>query len=231
MLKPILLTAVAALLAGPAAAAVNLVTNGSFEAGLNGWTIGGTDTQGFAPAAILYGEAMPYPIGAFGEAVPGNDATTNSPDLVGEHAAYFVSDFTVDQSLTQMVFLTPGTYQIGFSAYAPANGFANAGDAAFAGSIAGVELANYLVSTGPKTDWKTFAGSTTITTAANYAVSFTFNTNLKPSKDVVIDQVYIIEGNPPVGGVPEASTWAMLIAGFGMVGFAMRSRKAQRAHA
>ena len=30
---------------------------------------------------------------------------------------------------------------------------------------------------------------------------------------------------PPVSGVPEASTWAMMIAGFGMVGFAMRRRQ------
>ena len=28
------------------------------------------------------------------------------------------------------------------------------------------------------------------------------------------------------GGVPEASTWAMLIAGFGLVGAAMRRRSA-----
>ena len=62
-----------------------------------------------------------------------------------------------------------------------------------------------------------------------YNVSFVFNTNLVPSKDVVIDQVYIIAGNPPIGGVPEAATWAMLITGFGMIGAALRRRTMQTA--
>ena len=30
---------------------------------------------------------------------------------------------------------------------------------------------------------------------------------------------------PPVGGVPEPATWAILIAGFGFVGTAMRRRR------
>lgn len=34
-----------------------------------------------------------------------------------------------------------------------------------------------------------------------------------------------INGAPVTGGVPEASTWAMMLAGLGAVGFAMRRRK------
>ncbi len=211
-------------IAAPASAATNLVANGSFESGLANWTIGGTDSQGFPPVAILYNSATGYPTGAYGEAVPVNDAGTNSPDLPGAHAAYFVSDFTVNQSLKQTVALEIGTYQIGFSAYAPANGFKNVGEATFSGSIAGVTLASYAVSTGPVTNWQTFADSVEITTAGDYEVSFIFNTNRFPSKDVVIDQVYIIAGNPAVPGVPEPASWALLISGFGMVGFAARRR-------
>lgn len=232
MSKFVLAAFALSLAAAPAAAATNLVVNGSFEDGnngLSGWTIGGTDNQGYPPVAIFYGAAQPYPNGAYGEAVPANNAATNSPDAVGQRAAYFVSDLTVNQSLSQSVWLNPGVYQIGFSAYAPANGFKNAGDALFSGTIAGVTLANYAVSTGPKTTWQTFAGSTTIATAGMYNVSFVFNTNLVPSKDVVIDQVYIIAGNPPIGGVPEAATWAMLITGFGMIGAALRRRTMQTA--
>ena len=216
------------LLAGPATAATNLVSNGSFELGadgLQGWTIGGIDNDGFPPVSIFYGAAQPYPDGAFGEAVPANNAPTNSPDAVGARAAYFVSDLTVSQSLSQSVFLTAGTYQIGFSAFAPANGFNNMGDATFSGTIAGVTLANYAVSSGPVTTWQTFAGATDILTDGFYSIDFVFNTNLKPSKDVVIDQVYIIAGNPAIPGIPEPATWAMLIAGFGMVGFAARRRQ------
>ena len=225
MIRTLILAAgVSLALAAPSHAAVNLVSNGSFESGLAGWTIGGTDAQGFPPVAITYGAAAAYPVGAFGEAVPANNAPTNSPDAVGEHAAYFVTDLATNQSLSQTVFLSAGEYQIGFSAYAPSNGYNNSVEAFFSGTIADSVLANYAVSTGPVTTWQTFSGSKTITTAGNYLVSFVFNTSAFPAKDVVIDQVYIIAGNPPVPGVPEASTWALLIAGFGMVGFAARRR-------
>jgi hypothetical protein len=228
-MKRIALAAAAAFLAtSPALAATNLVTNGSFESGLSGWIIGGTDNDSpaYPPAAIFYNNASAYPIGAFGEAVPVNNAPTNSPDAAGARAAYFVSDFTINQSLTQQVFLTAGTYQIGFSAYAPQNGFNNAGDATFSGTIAGVTLANYAVSSGPATTWQTFAGAANIASDGLYSVSFVFNTDRFPSKDVVIDQVYIIAGNPPLPAIPEPATWAMLIAGFGLVGAAMRRRQA-----
>ena len=229
MSKYLLVAAAAVLVAGPASAAVNLVSNGSFELGDDGlqdWTIGGVDSQGYPPVAIYYGAAQAYPDGAFGEAVPVNDAGTNSPDDAGKRAAYFVTDFADKQSLTQSVWLEAGEYQIGFSAYAPSNGYGNGGEAFFSGTIAGVTLANYAVSSGPKTTWQTFAGSTTILTAGNYDISFVFDTNLYPSKDVVIDQVYIIAGNPPQPGVPEPATWAMLITGFGLIGAALRRRTA-----
>jgi hypothetical protein len=227
-MKTFAFAAVAAILASsPAAAATNLVSNGSFENGLAGWTIGGTDTDSPVrpPAAIFYGAAQPYPTGAFGEAVPVNNALTNSPDAAGARAAYFVSDFTVNQSLSQQVFLTKGIYQIGFSAYAPRNGFNNIGEATFSGTIAGTVLANYAVSTGPATTWQTFSGAANILEDGLFSVSFVFNSNRFPSKDIVIDQVYIIAGNPPTPVIPEPATWAMMIAGFGLVGAAMRRRQ------
>lgn len=207
------------------AAPVNLVTNGSFEGGLTGWTIGGTDSQNYPPVAIFYNTAAGYPTGAFGEAIPQNNAPTNSPDAVGNRAAYFVSDLTVNQSLSQSIsVLNAGMYQIGFSAYAPANGYANLYDATFSGVIATVQLANYAVSTGPVTTWHTFAGAANLT-AGNYMVEFVFNTNGVPAKDVVIDQVYVIEGNPPVN-VPEPGSIALL--GLGLAGVAAVARRQQK---
>lgn len=143
--------------------------------------------------------------------MPPNNALTNSPDAVGLRAAYFVEDYATNQSLSQMVFLAAGIYQIGFSAYAPANGFANQFDARFSGVVAGVQLANYAVSSGPVTTWKTFSGVANINIAGNYLVEFVFNTNGLPAKDVVIDQVYIIEGNPSIPSeVPEPGTLVLV---------------------
>jgi hypothetical protein len=227
MLRNLLLaSALTAGLAAPASAALNLVQNGSFESGLTGWTIGGTETQGFPPAAIFYGAASPYPTGAFGEAVPAASAMTLSPDAAGARAAYFVSDFANQQSLTQTLFLTPGLYTIGFSAYAPRNGFNNAGDAMFQATIANVLLANYAVSTGPATTWVHATGAANIASAGNYLIEFLFSTNLRPSKDIVIDQVYVIAGNPGGGDPTEVPGPAALgLFGLGLLGLAALRRR------
>ena len=216
-MKRLRLAVMAGLLASSPAYAVvnNLVTNGSFESGLAGWTIGGSDGQNFPPVAIFYNSSSAYPIGAFGESVPPDNSVSLSPDAVGQRAAYFVTDLAKAQSLSQTLFLTPGRYEFGFSAFAPQNGFNNAGDARFQATILGTTVANYFVSTGPVRTWQAFTGQTSIQTAGLYTVNFQFDTNLVPSKDIVIDRVY-------VAAVPEPASWAMLIAGFGLVGLIRR---------
>jgi hypothetical protein len=220
------------MLSAPALAA-NLVSNPSFESGLAGWTVGGIDTQGYPPVAIFYGVGAGYPTGAFGEAVPvDNAAGSLSPDAAGARGLYFVSDFTVGQKVSQTIFLKPGNYQIGFSVYAPDNGYSNAGDARFSGTIAGVTLADYLVSEGPRTTWQHYGGTATVVATGLYEVAFLFDTNLFPSKDVVVDRVYVLAGGgggPELPIVPEPATWAMLIAGFGLVGAAARARRSRHA--
>lgn len=225
------LTTAAMLAASPAAAVTNLILNGSFEQGKPGtngftnWTKTNIPTN--APASVIsYDVADTYPLGAFGEKVtPDNLATSKSPDAVGNQAAYFVSDLATNESLTQSTFLTKGFYEIGFSYYFPQNGLNNTGDAIFTGSVLGKTIVSTDIDNG--SDGKTWflaSGVVEILTDDTYDTVFTFQTFGGKSKDIVIDRVYAIAVNDP-GIVPEPGTWAMLIAGFGLVGAAARRRR------
>jgi hypothetical protein len=218
------------LAASPAAALTNLINNGSFElgspgtGGFVGWTKDNVPVN--APASIItYDVEDTYPLGAFGEKItPDNLVTSNSPDAVGTQAAYFVSDFATNESIFQTTFLTPGRYEVGFSYYLPQNGLNNPGIASFTATIFEQTVATTAINEDSLGRiWFLAAGEVLIKTAGEYETRFTFNSNGNPSKDIVIDRVY-------AGAVPEASTWAMLIAGFGLVGAAARRRRKSTTH-
>jgi hypothetical protein len=240
------------IMSGSAFAATNLVANGSFEGATGapptGWSLGGTVSDGAKPVAIQYGQMSEYPFGAQGESVPTDNAVSLSPDAAGSNGVYFVSDEAKNLSLFQVVHLTPGSYDIGFDSYDTFNGAMQPHDATLTANIAGVELANFDLASVDPGIWNSHSGVAKITTAGDYLVSFTFNTPDTPvdpdptnpggefnAKDVVIDRAYVI-GDAAGGGVtipgtpvPEASTWVMMISGFGVVAGLMR-RRAVRAH-
>ena len=225
LLKSLLAGLCIAAAGSASAAPVNLVANGSFESGLAGWTASGTTLSNPA-VAIFYGAALPYPNGAYGEAVPAPTNATASPDAAGSRGAYFVDDGSINESLGQSIFLAAGSYRIGFDVYAPNNGYANANDAMFSAQIAGIDLANYAVSTRPSVTWTNYSALVTIASSGFYSASFVFNTpNAGAAKDVVIDRVYVIATDETGGRViPEPGSLALVgVALAGLV--AVRRRK------
>jgi PEP-CTERM motif len=226
-----LLSASSLAVAGP-----NFITNGSFENGLTGWTMVGTPTvasgSSTPPVAITYGSATPYPTGAFGEAVPAPTDLSRSPDAIGTHGAYFVDDNAVNEGLSQVVFLTAGTYQIGFDVYAPGNGFSNPNDAHFSATIAGMTLTDFLVSSQPAMTWLSEAATVSITADGFYDTSFIFNTpGLGAAKDVVVDRAFIIAtdagGGVTIGAIPEPGTLAL--GGIAVAAYLLARRRKPRA--
>ena len=229
---------VAIVMANPAAAATNLINNGSFESAGNGtfgspagvadWSTSGTAGDSYYPVAIQYNQASGYPTGAQGESVPTDNASSLSPDGAGSYGVYFVSDQATNLTISQEVYLTPGSYDIGFDSYFTLNGFMQPGDAVFTADIAGVKLADIDLASVVPGAWTTHEGEADILTAGNYLVSFTFNTPDAPenAKDVVIDQAYIVGSNDgggiPISAAPEPSTWFLMMAGLAAIGLGFR---------
>lgn len=120
--------------------AQNLVSNGSFENSLTGFTVGGTARDGYVPVAVAYNQASGYPSGAQGEVVPADNAVSKSPDTAGGHRVYFVSDEATNLSLSQSIYLTPGSYDIGFDSFDTYNGSMQPHDAQFTAQLQACSL-------------------------------------------------------------------------------------------
>jgi PEP-CTERM motif len=194
------------------ASAQNLLTNGSFELGLAGWST--TQTAGtIYPVAPLTYNTSP---GAFGEIVPTDNAPTLSPDVVGTQGVYFVDDLTTQTLFQSFTIPAAGLYNIGFSLYVPSNGAANAGDANFSASFT-VDSLSVSVQSLPDGVWLPATGTSSFA-PGTYTATFTFVTTGGASADAVIDRVY-------VAAVPEPGTVALLLAGLGIVSLTAARRR------
>jgi hypothetical protein len=229
--------------ATPALATVNLIQNGSFEqgavgtGGFTGWThtnVPDNQPRQDQPASVIaYNSAAAYPTGAYGERVAPDNLVSFSPDAVGSKAAYFVGDYSADEALRQLTYLGVGNYRVGFSYYLTQNGLNNRGNSRFDATIIGIPVASTMINgSSIAKSWRQASGVGQITRAGWYDTAFVFNSNLAPSKDIVIDRVYAIATTdaadviipPTPGSVPEPATWALLVIGFGLVGVGSRRR-------
>lgn len=223
-LGPVLVAATVSVGHPAAATSINLVTNGSFEGPTggtpSGWTLTGTATDNYPPVTIPYNSpGTRYPVGAQGESIPVDNASSLSPDAAGSNGVYFVSDEAKNLGLTQSIYLTPGSYDIGFDSYDTFNGNQQPHDAVLTANIAGVQLASFALSSVTPGSWSSHAGEASITVAGTYLVSFVFNTPDTPNnpdpnnalgqynaKDVVIDRAYVVGasdgGGTPIGSAP-----------------------------
>lgn len=208
------LSAVAAMgLASPALSA-ELITNGGFETGnFSGWTPAFGD--GTDPVVIGFNNPVGYPNGAFGEGIP------QSPSG-GNFTAYFSSDTANPDAISQSVNVTAGqTYSLSFNYYVPQNGFNNPNDATLNFLINGAPAGSLLQAgsasgTTPVT-WHTFTTSWLATSTGAVPLEFQFRGLGVTAADFAIDNVSMT-------AVPEPATWALLIAGFALVGVSMRRR-------
>jgi len=212
-MKKMLITAALAL--PMLASAQNLLTNGSFENGLAGWTVvNGPGT--IYPVSTVEYNTLP---GAFGEIVPtDNNGFNLSPDAVGSYAVYFVDD-AAPQSISQEFTVTEaGLYNIGASIYVPLNGSLNPGDVTFTLAYpSGLEV--FPIGGFPVQLW--FGNNVVRELGVG---TYTFSISFAPQqatgfgKDLLMDRVHVT-------AVPEPGTYALFAAGLGIMGLIAARRR------
>ena len=189
-----LTAALLAAVAMPAMAATNLVTNGSFESGLSGWSTSGDAGfitvegagLGFTPTAGLLQAAF----GAAGSA----------------------------GTLSQTVATTPGNfYLISFDVAASP-----------AGQQFRVDFGSFILLNNRFRLGQTYTTLWYELIANSSSAVLSFQAARGPGS-YALDNVSVIRFNLPTDTVPEPQTWALLVAGFGLVGSSLRRRRQAQA--
>jgi hypothetical protein len=196
-----MLTAVAALtaLAAAGSASANVLVNGDFETGLAGWT---PDNASIATATgQAYGICCG--VGGSGSAYQNNHfATFGSGGFSGVG--------TLSQNYQS---IAGGLYTLSFDIGALAGSSTNV----FTVSVDGVSHDYNVVGATDYADAFDHYSFSFTGTGGTQTVSFALQSFFNDDTDAVLDNVSL--------SVPEPTTWALMILGFGGVGAALRTRR------
>jgi PEP-CTERM motif len=209
----------------PASAATNLIVNGGFETGdFTGWTVGQCN------GTLL----MPYHITACGV---GNGQYFNNIygaqsviDHSGQEAAHTLQTLSLRQSVTigqaglyEASFFMGADYPCVAGSYSVANAIGSGGLGIFVnGANIGFDdgpPASQSCATGPD-GMQEYSGQFLAAAPGTYTIAFDFAAG--PASPLLsIDDIWVEQAADQLG-VPEPSTWAMMLVGFLGVGFMLR---------
>jgi len=237
------LSAVAALSAGMAHAATNLVTNGNFEQTTNGtnkqlassvttaanrttlagWTSSNGNDGGYnfvLDSTIANTKESAIWLKSAGN---GYTASADGANVFASDALYYpgtlsqsISGLTVGQSYTLSFDYALGQ-QVGFTG-ANTNNYWEVSLGGSTKDTTGLSIAN-----GGFSGWKT-ASMTFTATSVNEALSFLAKTSSPGAPPFML-----LDGVSLVSSVPEPATWGMMLGGFALVGFMVRRRATKQA--
>ena len=225
-LKTIALGLVALATASGASAAGNLVTNGSFEANGPGFLFADGNGSTAVTGWTTFTATGSYPLVWLTDVANGPGFVYNyiaSPDggnaLVTDGALTYqagtaqeISGLTIGAKY-KLKFYWAGAQQQGF----PGPTF----DKYYTVSFGGESFAT-APQAGPQGGFQGWFTENHVFTATRTSQVLAFFASGSPDG---VPPFTILDGVSLTGGVPEASTWAMLIAGFGLIGAVARRRR------
>ena len=215
----------AAMLAASSAHGAELLLNGGFEApaiGAGNYSYPGLP-YGNVSLTSAYQDHWTYE----GSALVGGGASNpwyyNTPPTGGDGSQQFVAlqgtstlaqTFTMSGSILDVSWLSAGR---------PGNGN-NDGDQSYKVTLGALTSPDYFSFSGQNFVNKSahFAG---LTNGAQYTLTFV-GVDANPAGAGIRDQTAFIDRISAVGSVPEASTWALMLVGFGGLGAMLRHRRA-----
>lgn len=171
--------AVCLLACNSASAGVNLVSNGSFETGdFNGWQHTYPVNQS-NPGVVVYDP----------NATASEPTNGLSPDAPGSYLAEFVGDQD-NETLEQKVWLLPGNYTAGFSAY-PFS-YQNPAQEKFSLYVGNTLVTSIDSNSVAANQWYLVSGTFSIATAGWYNVKLKYKSYNGIGRDMLIDLAYVI---------------------------------------